>query len=172
VQLGSAQDRCFDVQLASVRSPIRPQPPPNQPPSGDVEAAFAALDMDHYDSSDDPASDGGSDDDDEDGGGARASAVVVRALGGRVAEGIVLDDPYYQRGDSEDDDDDDAMSGSEREDYIIRPDDLLILAASNEDEVSTLGVWVYEEAGPATGEGGGGEGVGFDCALPAFLERW
>jgi hypothetical protein len=134
-------------------------PPHHQPAPGDIASALAALDMDHYDSSDDDDGGGGGDDEDddgdEDGGGGRASAVVARALGGRVAEGIVLDDPYLQRDDDDeeggDDDDLASMSGSEREDYVIRPDDLLILAASNEDDLSTLGVWVYEEAGPSTG---------------------
>ncbi|KIY96146.1 hypothetical protein MNEG_11815 [Monoraphidium neglectum] len=136
--------------------------------TGDLEAALKQLDMDNYDSSDDGASgDGDDEDDDEDGGGC-AAAVVARALGGRVAEGVVLDDPYLPRGGGKDDDeDDDSLSGSEREDYVIRPDDLLILAASNEDDVSTLGVWVYEEAGPSTG----GEANIYphhDILLPAF----
>jgi periodic tryptophan protein 1 len=44
-----------------------------------------------------------------------------------------------------------ADSDSEIEDHIIKPDDLLLLAAKNEDDVSMLEVWLYEEAG----EGGG-----------------
>lgn len=54
--------------------------------------------------------------------------------------------------------DEDAMSydeggeeSTDDEDYVIQPDDLLILAARNEDDVSNLEVWLYEEASAATG---------------------
>lgn len=98
--------------------------------------------MDHYDSED--LSDDGSE-----GGGSRSrrAEVVGRALGGKGL-GIVLDDPY-QQGPAEDEDDD--LDSEERDDFVIRPDDLLILAAKNEDEVSTLEVWVYEEPSSSTG---------------------
>jgi periodic tryptophan protein 1 len=102
--------------------------------------------MDHYDSSDD-------EDADADMEGQASAAVVARALGGR-SSGVVLDDPYMAVGADSDDEDADGLGdldSEDRDDYVLRPDDLLILAARNEDDVSTLEVWVYEEASSSTG---------------------
>lgn len=109
--------------------------------------------MDHYDSTDDErdAEDGL----DMDGEGGVSAAVVARALGGR-SSGIVLDDPYLAAADDSDEEDADGlgdMDSEDRDDYVLRPDDLLILAARTEDDVSTLEVWVYEEASSSTGRG-------------------
>lgn len=109
-----------------------------------IEAALAELDMDHYDSEDE----GG---DDDDMGGEGSAAVVARALGGRSA-GIVLDDPYLAAtGDSDDEDGLGDLDSEDRDDYVLRDTDLLVLAARTEDDVSTLEVWVYEEASSSTG---------------------
>jgi periodic tryptophan protein 1 len=112
-----------------------------------IESALAELDMDHYDSTDEER-----DDDDMD--GEASAAVVARALGGRSA-GIVLDDPYLATGaDSDDEDGLGDLDSEEKDDYVLRADDLLILAARTEDDVSTLEVWVYEEASSSTGRSG------------------
>lgn len=44
------------------------------------------------------------------------------------------------------------MDSEERDDYVLRSSDLLLLAARNEDDVSTIEVWVYEEASSSTGK--------------------
>ncbi|KAL4444359.1 hypothetical protein ABPG75_012096 [Micractinium tetrahymenae] len=96
-----------------------------------LAAAMAELDMEHYDS-------------EEDGGAA------ARILGGSGNPGMAFyrdpsADPLLA-GNSDSDTD------SEGEAFRLRPDDLLILAARNEDDLSHLEVWVYEEAderGPA-----------------------
>ncbi|PSC72392.1 putative WD repeat-containing [Micractinium conductrix] len=96
-----------------------------------LAAALAELDMDHYD--------------DEDEGG------LAGLMGGKGNPGMSYHrdptaDPYLQEADS------DADTDSEAEAWRIRDSDLLILAARNEDDVSHLEVWVYEEAderGPA-----------------------
>lgn len=116
--------------------------------SDELEAAMRELDMDHYDDSDDEG------------------AVINRVLGtsGRArldyAPGEA--DPFLTLDANDDGDDDD----SEVEDYTLRPTDLIVLAAKNEDDVSSLEVWVYEEA-----ELLGGEAnlyVHHDVLLPAF----
>lgn len=109
--------------------------------------------MEHYDDSDaevDPHADP------EDPAAPPSAAVIARALGGKTG-GIILDDPYMQAaGDSSDEDDGaeglEGMDSEEQDDYVLRGSDLLILAARSEDEVSTLEVWVYEEASSSTGE--------------------
>lgn len=58
-------------------------------------------------------------------------------------------------GDSDAADDLADLDSDEREDYVLRESDLLILAARNEDDVSTIEVWVYEEASSSTGERSG-----------------
>lgn len=88
---------------------------------------MAELDLDHYDS---------------DGGGAAGPKVNLFGSGKAYYKGS-REDPYLKgRGgakvapvasDSEDDD-------SERDELNLRPDDLLILAARNEDDVSHLEV--------------------------------
>jgi periodic tryptophan protein 1 len=109
--------------------------------------------MEHYDDSDDDAAAGGGAD------GEASAAVVARALGGRGA-GIILDDPYLDAAGGDGDSDDDGEGGGdglsnldseEADDYVLRDSDLLILAARTEDDVSTLEVWVYEEASSSTG---------------------
>ena len=62
------------------------------------------------------------------------------------------DDPYIKlaagtaaRGDP----DADSAASSDAGDWELRPDDLLLLAARNEDDVSHLEVWVFEEAAGA-----------------------
>ena len=116
--------------------------------SDDLEAAMRELDMDHYDDSDDEG------------------ALINRVLGtsGRArldyAPGDA--DPFLTLDANDAGDDDD----SEVEDYTLRPTDLIVLAAKNEDDVSSLEVWVYEEA-----ELLGGEAnlyVHHDVLLPAF----
>ena len=81
-----------------------------------------------------------------------------RVLGGRGDAALDADgDPYITLGGEEED--------SEDEGFEIKPTDLLILAARNEDDVSNLEVWVYEEADD------GGEAnvyVHHDILLPAF----
>ncbi|KAF8072950.1 PWP1 [Scenedesmus sp. PABB004] len=131
--------------------------------AGGLEAALAELDMEHYDDSDDEAL-GGLDPD-----GPAAAAVVARALGGRSA-GVVLDDPYMDRGGGDSSDEgggSDDMDSEERDDYTLRGSDLLLLAARSEDDVSTIEVWVYEEAGDSTG-GEANIYVHHDIMLPAL----
>ncbi|KAJ9517860.1 hypothetical protein QJQ45_004211 [Haematococcus lacustris] len=110
--------------------------------AGSIEAAMQELDMDNYDEPD-PEAHGN---------------LVMRAMGGKLAI-APGDDPYLTLGDSEDDSD-------EVEDLTLKPTDLLILAARNEDDVSNLEVWVYEEA-----EALGDEAnvyVHHELVLPAF----
>ncbi len=114
--------------------------------TGALETAMRELDMDHYD-------DSGSDDD---------ANLINRVLGtsGRTrleyADGEP--DPYLKL-DGDDDED------SEIEDFTLRPTDLIILSAKNEDDVSNLEVWVYEEA-DASGEAN--LYVHHEVLLPAF----
>ncbi|KAG2448617.1 hypothetical protein HYH02_006506 [Chlamydomonas schloesseri] len=110
--------------------------------TGAIEAAMKELDMEHYD-------DSGDDDAD----------VINRVLGtsgkARLEYAENEPDPYLQLGDDD----------SEIEDFTLRPTDLIILSAKNEDDVSNLEVWVYEEAD------GGGEAnlyVHHEVLLPAF----
>lgn len=126
--------------------------------------------MDHYDSTDDER-DAEDDGLDMDGEGGASAAVVARALGGR-SSGIVLDDPYLAAAADSDEEDADGlgdMDSEDRDDYVLRPDDLLMLAARTEDDVSTLEVWVYEEASSSTGGAGWGTLDCGLCALAAFL---
>lgn len=105
-----------------------------------IEAALKELDMEHYD--------------DDDG----TPSVVQRALGGRL-EIHQGEDPYVTLPGSDDED-------SEIEDLEIKPDDLLILAARNEDDISNLEVWVYEEAETLGAEAN--VYVHHELMLPAF----
>lgn len=96
-----------------------------------LAAAMAELDMEHYDSEGD-------------------EGAAARILGGSGNPGMAFyKDPAADPllgGNSDSDTD------SEAEAWRLRPDDLLILAARNEDDLSHLEVWVYEEAderGPA-----------------------
>jgi periodic tryptophan protein 1 len=108
-------------------------------PTDSIEAAMRELDMEHYDDSED-------------------ENVMTRLLGGRGDVALDADgDPYITLGDDEED--------SEDEDFSIKPTDLLILAARNEDDVSNLEVWVYEETDNA---GEANVYVHHDILLPAF----
>jgi periodic tryptophan protein 1 len=123
-----------------------------QAAAGTLEAALAELDMDHYDDSDEEAAAADIADDPD----APCPAVIARALGGRSA-GIIVDDPYMAAAGGDSDDEEGAaglegMDSEEVDDYTLRDSDLLVLAARNEDDVSTLEVWVYEEASSSTGE--------------------
>jgi hypothetical protein len=108
--------------------------------------------MDHYDDSDEEAAAADMADDPD----APCPAVIARALGGRSA-GIIVDDPYMAAAGGDSDDEEgvaglEGMDSEEVDDYTLRDSDLLVLAARNEDDVSTLEVWVYEEASSSTGE--------------------
>jgi periodic tryptophan protein 1 len=106
-----------------------------------IEAGLRELDMDNYDDSD----------------GDGEGNLVARLLGGKGDVALDADgDPYVTLGEEED---------SEDEELHIKPTDLLILAARNEDEVSNLEVWVYEEA---DAEGEANVYVHHDIMLPAF----
>jgi periodic tryptophan protein 1 len=144
------------VAVAASAPPLL-QSAAKQAAANGIEAALAELDMDHYDSTDDERD---AEEVDMDGEGGASAAVVARALGGR-SSGVVLDDPYLAAGADSDQEDADGlgdMDSEDRDDYVLRPDDLLILAARTEDDVSTLEVWVYEEASISTGAGVGGSG--------------
>lgn len=104
----------------------------------DISAAMKELDMDHYDSE-----------------GERGEMTLDRLLGGN--------DVSYKL--SEDTDEDDEDSDSEEDDLRIRDDDLLIVAARNEDDVSHLEVWVYEQPDE---RGDGNLFVHHAILLPAF----
>ncbi|XP_020573854.1 uncharacterized WD repeat-containing protein C17D11.16-like [Phalaenopsis equestris] len=70
-------------------------------------------------------------------------------------------DPYLQnKGDDSDDDDDD----DEIEDMTIKPTDSVIVCARNEDEVSHLEIWIFEESR----DGDANMYVHHDVILPAF----
>jgi periodic tryptophan protein 1 len=112
-----------------------------------LAAAMAELDMDNYD-----------DNDDQD--------LPARRLLGAGNPGMAYhrnpkEDPYLRdsRGNGSDSDD------SEEEDLRIRDDDLLILAARNDEDVSHLEMWVYEEADE---RGEGNLYVHHAILLPAF----
>ena len=110
-----------------------------------LAAALAELDMDHYDDSDD---------DDLD-----ARRILGSGNPGMAFHRNPADDPYLTKHGS------DSDSDSESEDLRIRDSDLLILAARNEEDMSHLEMWVYEE------EDERGEGnlyVHHAVMLPAF----
>ena len=120
-------------------------------PGGDTLAsAMAELDMEHYD-----------DDDADD------AAAVQRSLGaghpGMAFHRNPKDDPYFTgAGPAEDSDDDDD---SEAEDLRVRDNDLLIMTARNDEDISHLEVWVYEEPDE---RGEGNLYVHHALLLPAF----
>lgn len=64
------------------------------------------------------------------------------------------------------------LDSEEREDYVLRDSDLLILAARNEDDVSTIEVWVYEEASSSTGEGELGQGDRVTLVMACWPLPW
>ncbi|KAL4532568.1 hypothetical protein Ndes2437B_g02965 [Nannochloris sp. 'desiccata'] len=112
-----------------------------------LAAAMAELDMENYDN-----------DDDQD--------LPARRLLGSGNPGMAYhrnpkDDPYLRNSGANHSDSDD----SEEEDLRIRDDDLLILAARNDEDVSHLEMWVYEEADE---RGEGNLYVHHAILLPAF----
>lgn len=103
----------------------------NKKPSGsdatDISAALAELDMDRYD--------------DETDGDEIATARLLG--GGNPGQAYYADpsaDPYMAEAGS------DTESEGEEAADVLKDTDVLIMAARNEDEVSNLEVWVYEEA--------------------------
>ncbi|MCO5573036.1 hypothetical protein L7F22_026801 [Adiantum nelumboides] len=105
----------------------------------EVAAGLAELDMDNYDNEDE--------------------GVELFGNGGLGAAYYSSNDkdPYLVDKDSDDED--------EIEDMTIKPSDSLILAARNEDDVSHLEVWIYEEL---TEDGTQNMYVHHDVMLPAF----
>lgn len=105
----------------------------------DIANGLKELDMDHYDDEDEGIDIFGS-----------------GSLGNCYYPANDMD-PYLVE---QDDDDEDEI-----EDMRIKPSDLIILSARNEDDVSHLEVWIYEEE---TEEGGSNMYVHHDIILPAF----
>jgi periodic tryptophan protein 1 len=105
---------------------------------------------------------------------AARAALIGRAFR-TIADGSDIDDDDDDEGavaDADGDDDEDAAerSGDDSEDadaFAIRPTDMLILAGRHEDDVSTLEVWLYEEASAETG-GEANLYVHHDVLLPSF----
>lgn len=110
-----------------------------------VDSAMAELNMDTYD--------------EEEGGDGGVRGIFGNTNPGMAYYGADQEDPYIQLAAVKDED-------SEAEDFEIRGDDYILLAARNEDDVSHLEVWVYEEAD----EVGGPSNlyVHHDILLPAF----
>lgn len=114
-----------------------------------LAAAMAELEMDKYDDSDDE----------------RAGA-IDRILGsGNPGMAFYKDprsDPYLH---GEEYEADESIVGSEDEELHLKDTDLLLLAARNEDDVSHLEVWVYEQD---DADGPGNLFVHHAIMLPAF----
>ena len=123
-------------------------------PSGDVLArAMAELDMDKYD-----------DDDDDEGDDKEARRLLGSGNPGMAFHRNPEEDPYLLRSrDGDDSDGEDSMS--EADDLRIRGTDLLILAARNDEDISNLELWVYEEPDE---RGDGNLYVHHSLLLPAF----
>eukprot|EP00252_Welwitschia_mirabilis_P026576 TRINITY_DN8769_c0_g1_i1.p1 TRINITY_DN8769_c0_g1~~TRINITY_DN8769_c0_g1_i1.p1 ORF type:complete len:500 (+),score=126.68 TRINITY_DN8769_c0_g1_i1:221-1720(+) len=105
----------------------------------DVSAALNDLDMEHYDEED-----------------ADVDIFGNGALSNCYYSSNDMD-PYLQGTDEEDEE--------EVEDKTIKPSDLLILCARNEDDLSHLEVWIYDEE---TGEDEANMFVHHEIILPAF----
>ncbi|KAI5064988.1 hypothetical protein GOP47_0019683 [Adiantum capillus-veneris] len=105
----------------------------------EVAAGLAELDMDNYDNEDE--------------------GIELFGNGGLGAAYYSSNDvdPYLVEKDSDDEE--------EIEDMTIKPSDLLILTARNEDDVSHLEVWIYEDL---TEDGTQNMYVHHDVMLPAF----
>lgn len=87
--------------------------------------------------------------------------LATRVLGGGgKGAGVVLpeDDPYMTNKEADEDD-------SDIEDFTLRESDLVLLAARNEDDVSHLEVYVYEQGGE---DGAANLYVHHDIMLAAF----
>ena len=108
-----------------------------------VDGALAELDMDAYD--------------DEDDEGAFVTSIYGGSRpGGAMYSGGSKEDPHI--------DDDQPSSDSEDDnDMVLRATDHMILAAKNEEDLSQLEVWVYEDL-----ESEGNLYVHQDIILPAF----
>ncbi|CAL9111710.1 unnamed protein product [Musa acuminata var. zebrina] len=104
----------------------------------DIADGLRELDMDHYDDEDD------------------GIELFSTGLGDIYYQSNEMD-PYLQ---NKDDDDDDE----EIEDMTIKPTDAVIVCARNEDEVSHLEVWIFEESE----DGDSNMYVHHDIILPAF----
>ncbi len=90
--------------------------------AGDLDAAMAELDLEHYDS---------------DEAGAAGPRVNLFGSGKAFYKGA-REDPYLKGGTGAAADADSDADDSERDELNLRPSDLLILAARNEDDVSHL----------------------------------
>ncbi|KAK9820102.1 hypothetical protein WJX72_006156 [[Myrmecia] bisecta] len=119
-----------------------------QSSAGDLDAAMAELDMDHYD--------------DESDGEGRAGRIFGSGNPGMAYYRDNDQDPYITLGDQAAGRHEDS---EEDEDFALKPTDFLILTARNEDDVSHLEVWVYEEA---DAQGDTNLYVHHDVLLPAF----
>ncbi|XAR71034.1 hypothetical protein NMG60_11028114 [Bertholletia excelsa] len=103
----------------------------------DITDGLQELDMDHYDEEDDD----------------------VKLFSGRLGDTYYPSndmDPYLK--------DKDADDSEEEEDMTIKADDAVIVCARNEDDVSHLEVWVYED----TSDGDSNMFVHHDIIIPAF----
>lgn len=114
-----------------------------------LAAALAELDMDNYDDEDDDI-----------------NIAADRLFGASNNPGMAFyrnpkDDPYLKSNNDTDSNDD----SEEEEDLLLRDTDLLIVATRNEDDVSHLEVWVYEEPDE---RGDGNLYVHHALILPAF----
>ncbi|XP_042411551.1 uncharacterized WD repeat-containing protein C17D11.16-like [Zingiber officinale] len=89
----------------------------------DIADSLRELDMDHYDDEDD------------------GIELFSTGLGNSYYPSNDMD-PYLKNKDDDDDDEDD----DEIEDMTIEPTDAVIVCARNEDEVSHLEVWIFEES--------------------------
>ena len=98
---------------------------------GGLANAMAELDMDHYD-------------DEDDGAGGGLARILGAGNPGMAYHRNPKEDPYLQKVAARDADSDED-SDSEAGDLHLSTSDLLIMAARNEDDVSHLEVWLYEE---------------------------
>ncbi|KAJ8644551.1 hypothetical protein MRB53_006299 [Persea americana] len=104
----------------------------------DITDGLKELDMEHYDEEDD------------------GIQVFRSELGDAYYPSNDMD-PYMK--DKDDDDDEEEI-----EDMVIKPTDAVIVCARNEDDVSHLEVWIFEELG----DGDSNMYVHHDIILPAF----
>eukprot|EP00201_Polytomella_parva_P003947 CAMPEP_0175075882 /NCGR_PEP_ID=MMETSP0052_2-20121109/22343_1 /TAXON_ID=51329 ORGANISM="Polytomella parva, Strain SAG 63-3" /NCGR_SAMPLE_ID=MMETSP0052_2 /ASSEMBLY_ACC=CAM_ASM_000194 /LENGTH=264 /DNA_ID=CAMNT_0016344809 /DNA_START=34 /DNA_END=825 /DNA_ORIENTATION=- len=106
-----------------------------------IEKGLKELDMDNYDNSDD-----------ED----NVANRVYNSTATDVMYAAGEKDPYITKDDD---------SESEVEDFTIKDSDLVLLCCKNEDEVSNLEIWIYEEY---DNRGEGNLYVHHDILLPSF----
>lgn len=107
-----------------------------------VESGLAGLNMDGYDEEDEE------------------SGFITSVYGGQRPGGAAFasnkDDPYVN-------DDAQSSDSEDEQDLVLRETDHMILAAKNEEDLSQLEVWVYEDLGTE-----GNLYVHHDIILPAF----